>query len=434
MMRNCHRSQSIDRRRGFTLIELLVVIAIIAVLGGLTALGYRGVANDSKLASGKNTVSAVLDLARGLAMKNSRPTMVMFVPRLVARGDCRTQVVIAEWTGDVIEQTVVIPPPVGTNAPRLFERFVPVANVQPRLLPKGITVAGPLITADYSTEYGPLQPAQTIMLRFRATITSTLAIGTRITNTGVVKWNDPPQTASASVSIDVGGISGVGILNGTAWHDANFNGVIDVNERLLEGWTVELYRNAQLTHSALTDANGVYQISGVVPNYATADRYELRFLAPGAGANTAKLGRAQSIFTNDLQRISDIVVQPGSNLQNLNLPIEPNGVIYNTISRTPIAGAILRMLQAGNQTPLPESCFYDPAQQGQVTLASGYYRFDINFSDPACPNGGSFLIAVAAPSANHLAGYSQIIPPTSGPATVAFSALRGAASTRRRAM
>ena len=58
-------------------------------------------------------------------------------------------------------------------------------------------------------------------------IAPSLAIGTRITNTGVVKWNDPPQTASASVSIDVGGIAGVGILNGTAWHDANFNGVLD---------------------------------------------------------------------------------------------------------------------------------------------------------------------------------------------------------------
>ena len=46
------------------------------------------------------------------------------------------------------------------------------------------------------------------------------------------------------------------------------------------------------------------------------------------------------------------------------------------------------MLQAGSSTALPASCFYDPAQQNQVTLASGYYRFDINFSDPACANGG----------------------------------------------
>jgi uncharacterized repeat protein (TIGR01451 family) len=285
----------------------------------------------------------------------------------------------------------------------------------------GITVAGSLLTADYSTGNGPLQPGQSVLLRFRAVLTAGLALGTRVTNTATVYWNDPVQTLTASVSIDVGAIVGVGILNGTAWHDANFNGVIDVNERRLEGWTAQLYRNDQPVQSVLTDVNGVYQISGIVPNYQTPDRYELRFLAPGAGANTAKLGRAQSAFTNDLQRISDIIVPSGSNLQNLNLPIEPNGVVYNTISRGPIAGAVLRMLQAGSLTPLPQSCFYDPAQQGQVTLASGYYRFDINFSDPACPNGGDFLIDVAAPSANYVAGYSQLIPPTSGPTTAGFS-------------
>ena len=285
----------------------------------------------------------------------------------------------------------------------------------------GITVAGSLLTADYFATYGALQPGSSVTLRFRAVLNASLAIGTRVTNTGTVYWNDPTQTASASVSIDVGGIVGVGIVNGTAWHDANFNGLLDINERLLDGWTVELYRNGALSQSTLTAGNGVYQISGIVPNYQTADRYELRFLAPGAGLNTAKLGRAQSAFTNDLQRISDIVVQAGSNLQDLNLPIEPNGVVYNTITRTPIAGAILRMLQAGSRTPLPESCFYDTVQQGQVTLANGYYRFDINFSDPACASGGSFLIDVAAPSADYVDGYSQIVPPVSGPTTAAFS-------------
>jgi len=229
------------------------------------------------------------------------------------------------------------------------------------------------------------------------------------------------QTASASVSIDVGGIVGVGILNGTAWHDANFNKAVDLGERLLEAWAVELYRNDGIIQTALTDASGVYQISGVAPNYATADRYELRFVAPAAGPNTAKLGRADSVFTNDLQRISDIVVQVNSNLQNLNLPIEPNGVVYNTITRTPIAGATLRLLQAGSRAALPASCFYDPAQQGQVTLASGYYRFDINFSDPACASGGNYLLDVAAPPAGYVAGYSELIPPTSGPATGPFS-------------
>src|SRR6266581_6104736 len=67
-------------------------------------------------------------------------------------------------------------------------------------------------------------------------------------------------------------------------------------------------------------------------------------------------------------------------------------------------------------------CFDDPAQQGQVTLADGYYKFDLNFSDPACPSGADYLIAVTPPpGTTYVAGPSQIIPPASGPSTAAFS-------------
>ena len=285
----------------------------------------------------------------------------------------------------------------------------------------GVSFAGTTITADYSALNGPLQPGQSVVLRFRAVINASLAIGTTVTNTGVVTWNMPTQTASASVSIDVGGVPGVGVLNGAAWHDADFDDVQDSGERALAGWTVDLYRDDRLLSSVLTDAAGTYRISGLEPNYANSTRYELRFRAPGAGSRTAMLGRADSPYTNGLQRISDIVVQSGANLQGLNLPIDPNGVVYNAVSRAPIAGATLTLLSAGSRAPLPSSCLDDAAQQGQVTLGDGYYKFDINFSDPACPSGGDYLIDVTAPGTAYVAGYSQIIPPTSDASTAALS-------------
>src|SRR5207249_1169990 len=181
-------------------------------------------------------------------------------------------------------------------------------------------------------------------------------------------------------------------------------------------------RDNQLSQSVQTDANGVYRINGVEPNDTTGVRYELRFGAPGAGANTAKLGRAVSPFTNGLQRISDIVVPSGANLQGLNLAIHPNGVIYNSMARTPVAGATLTLLNTRSASPLPASCFDDAAQQGQITLADGYYKFDINFSDPACTSGGDYLIGVTAPAGTtYAAGYSQLIPPASNASTAAFS-------------
>ena len=67
----------------------------------------------------------------------------------------------------------------------------------------------------------------------------------------------------------------------------------------------------------------------------------------------------------------------------------------------------------GPPAALPVSCFADPAQQGQVTQQGGFYRFDMNFADPACPSGGSYVFEVPAPpSSNFIAGASALIPPT----------------------
>jgi len=288
--------------------------------------------------------------------------------------------------------------------------------------PNGVVFAGSLLTADFAAEYGVLAPGAEVLVRFEAVIDPNLATGTVVTNTAEVQWNDPPQTATASVSVTVPGTPGVGILTGTVWHDADFDDQLDTGERVLEGWTVTLYRGALVVHTAVTDAAGTYRMAGIAPTYTTADRYTLRFLAPGAVATTAALGRAFSQdFTNGLQVISDIAVPPGGNLANLDLPIDPDGVVYNAVGRSPIAGATLTMLDAATGTPLPDACFEDAAQQGQVTLVDGYYKFDINFADAACPEGAAYLIDVTPPSTVFLDALSDIIPPSSSAATAAFS-------------
>jgi uncharacterized repeat protein (TIGR01451 family) len=284
----------------------------------------------------------------------------------------------------------------------------------------GITVVGTLLTADYSTTYGALAPGRQATLRFRAVLDPNLAVGTRVTNTGTVYWNNPVQTASASVSIDVGGIVGSGLVNGRVWHDADFDRVYDANEITLAGWDVELLLNGTVAHVARTAADGIYRLSSVEPNYATADTYELRFRRPGAGARTALLGRADSDFTDDLQRITDIVVPSGGNLQNLNLPIDPNGIVYDAIGRGAIAGATVSVTTPSG-TPLPSACFDDANQQGQVTLGDGYYKLDLNFADPACAAGSDYLISVMPPpSTRYLAAVSALIPPQTSAATAAF--------------
>ncbi|MEA3361698.1 MAG: hypothetical protein U9Q61_00260, partial [Thermodesulfobacteriota bacterium] len=139
------------------------------------------------------------------------------------------------------------------------------------------------------------------------------------------------------------------------------------------------------------------------------------------GANTPSLGYANSPFIDGPQRITDISVSEGNNLQNLNLPLWPNGTIYNSVARTPVAGARVTMLSAISGNELPDSCFDDPIQQNQMTASNGFYKFDLNFSNAACPAGGTYLIEVTEPSSGYLETPSVIIPPTSDASTAAFS-------------
>jgi uncharacterized repeat protein (TIGR01451 family) len=278
--------------------------------------------------------------------------------------------------------------------------------------PVGISLSGPVITADFASVYGDLQPGLAAELRFIAQINSSLPIGTSITNTAEVSWNSPAQTESASVSIDVGGTPGAANLNGMLWHDPNHNNIYDSGEVILEGWSIDLYFSGQLLGTFTTDTTGVYVFNGLLPNDVGTDLYELRYRAPGAGANTAPLGMADSPYTNDLQRIYDIVVSSGGNVQNLNLPIDPNGVVYDSILRTPVAGATLTLLNASaGSAPVPADCLGDPAQQNQVTLEGGYYKFDINFSTPACNVGDTYVIEITPPSNGYIGTTSRIIPP-----------------------
>jgi uncharacterized repeat protein (TIGR01451 family)/fimbrial isopeptide formation D2 family protein len=286
----------------------------------------------------------------------------------------------------------------------------------------GVTYAGGVLTAAFGAQYGDLQPGDAAVVRFRVLINPALAAGTTITNMGVVSWNNATQSDSASVSIDIGGTPGSASLNGNVWHDADLDKICDSStETMLEGWSVELYYKNQLVTSVYTDANGVYHFNGLEPNEGTTDYYELRFHASGAGSNTASLGSADSPFTDGPQRISDITVASGDSLQNLNLPIWPNGTVYNSLVREPVVGAGLTMLNATTGAVLPDQCFDDPVQQNQITALDGFYRFDLNFSDASCPAGGAYLIEVTPPASGYMNMPSQIIPPASYANTAPFS-------------
>jgi uncharacterized repeat protein (TIGR01451 family)/fimbrial isopeptide formation D2 family protein len=289
-------------------------------------------------------------------------------------------------------------------------------------LPAGVSITGSIITADYATTYGDLAAAGIAELRFRVLLASALNIGETISNTGVVSWNLPAETLDATVDIDIGGTPGSANLNGLVWHDTDFDNVFGAGESLLQDWTVELYRNNNRLANTLSDTNGVFQFSGLPPNLPLGDGYELRYIMPGSVATSATLGTTSSVFTDGAQRITDILAASGSSLQNLNLPRQPNGVVYDSVLRVPVAGVRLTMVnQARSNQLVPASCFTDPNHQNQITLAEGFYKFDLNFSEPTrCAEGDEYEIQVLPPGSDFVGTSSVIIPPVSPVTANAF--------------
>ena len=308
------------------------------------------------------------------------------------------------------------------NSVVLYDTMLPV---QFDYVPGSATLNGSTAGIAYDTvlhkltgTQGTLDTGASATLRFRVTLVGTLPTGTTVTNTGYVDWDSPTRTDNASVSVDIGGTPGFANFNGSVWHDANFDNTQDSGERPLQNWSVDIYRNSSLIDTVTTDANGAYHINGLSPNAGTSDLYQLRFRAPGATATSAKLGLADSAFTNGLQDISNIIVSSGSNTQNLNLPIDPDGVIYDSVSRAPIAGATVTMQEASSGTALPASCFDDTNQQNQVTLADGYYKFDLNAS---CAGSGDYMISVAPPASGYTGTESLVLPASSNATSAAYN-------------
>lgn len=336
-----------------------------------------------------------------------------------------------ENSGDLPADNVVV-----TDIMPALTAYVPGSGALDGLA-AGVSFAVNTLTADYSGVYGPLARNDSFTVTFRVTIDPAARPGDDIDNTATVTWTG--GSASDSADIDIGGAPGVINLNGRVWDNRGHDDIFNVGEPPLPGWRVRVYVNNDDPLAAdtslaetVTDDQGLYNFTGLAP-VAPGDvdgAYTVSFSVPDdpaafpAGSNVALGDTVSGFGTPGLMIINNLNVPAGRNAQDESLPVDPMGVVYNSVSRRPVQGARVRLF-VGN-TPVSAACFTTPnrldSQQGQITSALGFYRFDLNFSGGDCPPAGAnFVIRVETPlsSGGFITNVSEVIPPETGTLDVA---------------
>ncbi|MBU2923148.1 SdrD B-like domain-containing protein [Colwellia sp. 1_MG-2023] len=195
-------------------------------------------------------------------------------------------------------------------------------------------------------------------------------------------------------------------ISGLVWLDSNHNRDEDEGNGL-EGWTVQLIdtrdnpkNNQDITPIAVvkTDSNGRYLFEGLSPGV-----YEVRFMHEQNGAIYGYGVSDEAGVDLSFGTIRNITLEVGEDIENQNLPIDPSGIVYDSKTREPVAGATVRFEGPAG---------FDPERDlvggldnvEQITGADGVYQFLIFNSAPK----GVYTLVVTEPT-GYLPGVSRVL-------------------------
>ncbi len=227
-------------------------------------------------------------------------------------------------------------------------------------------------------------------------------------------------------------------VSGTVWMDQGSDfGLLDGGDRRLSGWVVEAVDAAgQVVGTAITGTDGRYSIADQIPSVPL----RIRFRDPSSGVimgspvsgetgappvacdevTAIANGTASSCRSTDggITHLA-VVLAAGENLAEQSLPLNPGGVVYDSVTRGPLPGSRVTLTPVGSCAGyLPDQHLLNVAGGGYTVQgmsvsmtvgAEGVYQF---LMGPDAPPSCRFEISVTPP-----AGYtfqSTMIPAQDG--------------------
>jgi uncharacterized repeat protein (TIGR01451 family) len=198
-------------------------------------------------------------------------------------------------------------------------------------------------------------------------------------------------------------------LSGRVWRDSNHDRKFDPNEPVMGGWTVQLVACSDggtgctssgfvVKGSATTGADGTYRMTDILPG-----KYQLRFLNPAGvivggvwptddiinrpgSVNEPRPGKAWNTLTGPNREAS-----LPEEVKNQDLPLDPSGVVYDSRTANPLAGATVRLNGPNGFSPARDLL---AGTDTVLTDATGMYQF---FFLPSAP-AGTYTLSVTPPA------------------------------------
>ena len=267
-------------------------------------------------------------------------------------------------------------------------------------------------------------------------------------------------------------------IGGTVWYDiGSVRRQLDQGDQRLANWTIEIIDGDSPTggvvRRTVTRADGTWSATDLIPNRA----YVVRFIEPGNGivwgvpasgeqgttpvpcvaSNPGNSQRSSCVETAQATQLR-IVLAPGDNLLQQSLPVDPAGVIYDSISRQPVPGSVVTLAPSGSCAGYDPAAHVANAQLGGYTIAgpaigmtvgdNGFFQFLFTTNAPArCafaltvtpPPTHTFVSSVIAPQTNTLATppapgsfdvQPQVTAPAIGQSTTYYLTLESGSGTQ----
>ncbi len=200
-------------------------------------------------------------------------------------------------------------------------------------------------------------------------------------------------------------------VSGSVWRDRDSDRNYSSAENAVPGWLVQLLHidpidgGTTVVAEQVTGNDGKYQFTGQIPG-----DYQIVFRAPATGADGERLvwgtpvnGETGTPVANSNADIGDgiirrITLRADEEITQQSLPLDPSGVVYDSVERVPVPGAIVTLNGPAGYDPSIH-LLGGTALASQTTANTGEYQFLLLASAPP----GVYSLTVVPP-----AGYSAV--------------------------